>query len=201
MQVTHFAVTYDYRCPFARNAHEHIVAAIRAGAPWDVDFLPFSLTQTHIEEGATPVWEDDSRASDLIAIEASLVVREREPERFMDLHLALFAARHDEGLDLREEKVVRDMLESSGVHAEEVFDAIAQGWPRAAFRKAHEAAVTEHHVFGVPTFVVGADAVFARVMTRPSGDGESSRSTIERVLELLVEHPELNEIKHTTIER
>ena len=38
-----FAVTWDYRCPFARNAHEHIIEALRAGAPWSVRFVPFSF--------------------------------------------------------------------------------------------------------------------------------------------------------------
>ena len=51
MSTTSFAVTYDYRCPFARNVHEHLVEAMRGGAEWDVEFLPFSLTQAHIEEG------------------------------------------------------------------------------------------------------------------------------------------------------
>src|ERR1700678_362402 len=64
---TSFAVTYDYRCPFARNAHEHLVTALRSGADWDVDFVPFSLSQIHDEEGDVPVWEDPDRASDLLA--------------------------------------------------------------------------------------------------------------------------------------
>lgn len=201
MQLRHFAVNYDYRCPFARNAHEHVALALRGGAPWEVDFLPFSLTQTHVEEGGTPVWDDESRTSDLIAAEASLVVRETDPDHFMDLHLALFAARHDRGLDLRDENVIREVLEANSIDPDEVFEAIVRGWPREAFRKAHESAVTEHHVFGVPTFFVGGNAAFARIMTRPSGDPASSCSTIERVLDLLIEHPELNEVKHTTVER
>ena len=60
-----FAVTWDYRCPFARNAHEHIVAGLADGADWDVTFLPFSLSQGHVPEGGTPVWDDPSKAPDL----------------------------------------------------------------------------------------------------------------------------------------
>jgi hypothetical protein len=196
-----FAVTYDYRCPFARNVHEHLVEAVRAGAEWDVEYLPFSLTQSHVEEGGTPVWDAADKAADLTAIEAGLVVRERFPDRFLDVHIGLFAARHDEGRDLREESVVRAVLESHGVDADEVFAAIGEGWPRQAFRKAHEAAVAEHRVFGVPTFIAGDSAVFVRIMTRPEGDGKLARSTVEHVLELLGAHPELNEFKHTSISR
>ena len=56
-----FAVTWDYRCPFARNAHEHLAAALAGGADWDVTFLPFSLSQAHVPEGGAPVWDDRPR--------------------------------------------------------------------------------------------------------------------------------------------
>ena len=46
-----FAVSFDYRCPFARNAHESVVAGLEAGRDWDVTFVPFSLDQMHVEEG------------------------------------------------------------------------------------------------------------------------------------------------------
>jgi len=72
MEPVHFAVTYDYRCPFARNAHEHLVVALRDGAPWNVEAVPFSLSQVHVEEGGLPVWEDPAKSPDLIAEEAGL---------------------------------------------------------------------------------------------------------------------------------
>jgi hypothetical protein len=192
-------VTYDYRCPFARNVHEHLVEGIRGGADWDLECLPFSLTQSHIEEGETPVWDDPARASDLMAIEAGMVVQEMRPDRFLDVHLGLFTARHDDAKDLRDEVVVRQVLTGVGVDDDEVFAAIADGWPRQAFRKAHEEAVAEHQVFGVPTFISGETAAFVRIMTRPEGNAEVARSTIDHVLGLLTSHPELNEFKHTSI--
>ena len=57
---TAFAVSWDYRCPFARNAHEHIVEGLRSGADWDVTFIPVSLNQVHVEEGGIDVWDDPS---------------------------------------------------------------------------------------------------------------------------------------------
>ncbi len=194
-----FSVTYDYRCPFARNVHEHLVAALEAGAGWDVEFVPFSLSQVHVEEGGRPVWDDPDRASSLLATEAGIVVRDRFPDHFGAVHVALFAARHDEARDLRREDVVRDVLDSSGVDAQAVLDEVADGWPREAFRKAHEAAVADHHVFGVPTFVVGDRAVFVRIMTRPAGDTEGARAAMEHVVGLITGQPELNEFKHTTL--
>jgi hypothetical protein len=194
-------VTYDYRCPFARNVHEHLVVGLRDGAGWDVEFAPFSLSQAHVEEGGTPVWDDPAKAPDLLAIEASLVVRERFPDKFFDAHLGLFAARHDQGLDVRDESVIRTVLTSAGVDAEEVLATVAEGGPRHAFRKAHEAAVANHQVFGVPTFIVADKAAFVRITTRPGDDATGARSAIDAVLALFEEHPELNEFKHTSISR
>ena len=196
-----FSITYDYRCPFARNAHEHVVEALRHGADWDVEFVPFSLSQVHVEEGGQAVWDNPAKAMDLLATEAGMVVRDRYPDKFFDVHVALFAARHDQGRDLRDVTVVRDILEGADLDADDVLATVATGSSRQAFRTAHEEAVTKHRVFGVPTFVMGDEAVFVRIMTRPEGDGSVARSTIEGVLTLIDDHPELNEFKHTSISR
>ena len=52
-------------------------------------------------------------------------------------------------------------------------------------------------VFGVPTFMVGDRAVFVRLMSRPQGDAALARRTIDGVLDLFVDQPDLNEFKHT----
>jgi hypothetical protein len=196
-----FAVNWDYRCPFARNGHEHVMAALAGGADWDVEFVPFSLSQVHVEESQPDVWDDPQKAPHLLAMEAGIVVRDRHPEAFHDVHLALFRARHDESRDLREEDEVRAVLESHGVDPDKVLAEIADGWPLETFRKAHESSVSEHKAFGVPTFFVDGQAVFVRLMTRPEGDAELARSTIERVIALAQGHPELNEFKHTSLFR
>ncbi|HXZ83064.1 MAG TPA: DsbA family protein [Acidimicrobiales bacterium] len=196
-----FSITFDYRCPFARNAHEHVLTALAAGADYRVRFLPFSLSQAHVAEGETPVWEDPGARDQLLAIAAGIVVRERYVELFPAAHLSLFAARHDDSSDLRDEKVVHAALARAGVDDAAVFAELAAGWPFDLVRNEHEAAVRDHAVFGVPTFIVGQLAVFVRIMTRPRDDAELALATIERLLELLVDHPELNEFKHTSIPR
>ena len=201
MTTTSFAVTWDYRCPFARNATEHLLTALHAGAGWDVEWVPFSLNQAHVEEGGADVWDDPSKASGLLAMEAGIAVRDRWPEVFPAVHRALFAARHDEGRDIREEDVIRDVLTANGADADAVFDEIAGGGPLKVFRQAHERAVGDHHVFGVPTFIAGGQAVFVRVMNRPGDDAEQARTTIERIVDLVTGWPDLNEFKHTSIPR
>src|SRR5215813_9086562 len=95
-----FEITYDYRCPFARNAHEHVLDALEAGADWEVTFVPFSLGQVHVAEGQPDVWDDPEADTGLLALQAGTVVRDKFPDRFLAVHRALFALRHDEGLQL-----------------------------------------------------------------------------------------------------
>ena len=201
MSLPAFAVTYEYRCPFARNVHEHLVAGLREGAGWEVEFLPFSLSQAHVEEAGDSVWDEPEKVPELLAMAASLVVRERDPDRFLDVHLALFSARHDEGKDLRDRQVVAEALAAAGTDPVAVLAEVDEGWAQELFRKTHERAVADHKVFGVPTFILGDQAVFVRIMTRPGADGELARRTIEHVVGLVGDHLELNEFKHTSIPR
>ncbi|HVC15041.1 MAG TPA: DsbA family protein [Acidimicrobiales bacterium] len=196
-----YSVTWDYLCPFARNAHEHLVAALDDGAPWEVTFTPFCLMQAHVEEGDRPVWDLPDKARGLLALEAGVVVRDNFPGRFRAAHVALFSARHDEGKEISDPEVVRATLESVGVPADQVFAEIEKGWPLQTVRAEHEKSVSDYEVFGVPTFIVDDDAVFVRLMTRPRGDGSKARAVIGRVVDLLDEHPEVNEFKHTKIPR
>jgi len=199
--INSFEVTWDYRCPFARNAHEHLVAALDAGAEWQVRFRAFALDQVHVKEGQPPVWDEPERYPGLIANEAGIVVRDREPESFHKAHIALFTARHDRALDLRERDVVAKALDEVGIDGAGVLSEIDSGWPLGVLRDEHTDSVNRLEVFGVPTFMFGDRAVFVRLMDRPEGDAKKAVSAIERVLELSDTWPELNEFKYTRINR
>lgn len=198
---TSFAVTWDYRCPFARIGHEHILTGLADGADWDVRFVAFSLDQAHVEEGQTPVWEEPERYPGLTANLAGVVVRDRQPERFFGVHRALFSARHDQSLDLRDRSIVAKVLDDAGVDGAGVLAEVDAGWPLEVLREEHSAAVAQHEVFGVPTFISGDRAVFVRLMRRPEGDAAMARSTVDRILGMLDGWPELNEFKHTSLSR
>jgi hypothetical protein len=79
---TSFALTWDYRCPFARNAHEHVLSGLAAGADWDVTFLAFSLGQAHVEEGQPSVWDKPEQDGGILALQAGVIVRDHFPEQF-----------------------------------------------------------------------------------------------------------------------
>jgi protein-disulfide isomerase-like protein with CxxC motif len=128
-------------------------------------------------------------------------VRDQYPEQFRAVHHALFAARHDQGLDIREANVVARILDDAGVPGDKVLAEVDTGAPIQEIRRSHERAVDEWAVFGVPTFVVEGRAVFVRLMSRPQGDAALARRTIESVVRLMDEEPDLNEFKYTKLAR
>jgi hypothetical protein len=196
-----FAVTWDYRCPFARNAHEHLLTGLAAGADWQVRFLPFSLGQAHVEDGQPSVWDQPEQDSGIIALQAGVVVRDEFPDQFAGVHQALFALRHDQGQHLNDRALIEQVLTENGVPAQEVFALIDDGTALKRVRAEHEQFAESHKIWGVPTFVVGDEAVFVRLMNRPSADAQESVRAIERVVDLAGGWPELNEFKHTSIPR
>ncbi len=147
------------------------------------------------------MWENPEKMKDLLALASGVVVRDQYPERFLDAHIALFTARHDEGLDLRVPEVVAGVLDGVGVPGDKVIAEVESGAPIEEIGRAHQHAVNEWSAFGVPTFVVDDRAVFVRLMSRPAGDAALARRTIDGVMQLFETVPDLNEFKHTTLDR
>lgn len=193
-----FGVTFDYRCPFGRIVHDHLHAGLRAGAPWDVTFLPFCLGQSHVEPGMPDVWDEPDRDTGLLALQVAIAVRDRQPESFLDVHHALYEHRHTGGGSLREADVLARVILSAGADAEAAFADVATGRTLEVVRTEHQRYVDSHQVWGVPTFVMGGSAVFVRLLERADGDGDLAVRTVERILDT-IEWPVLNEFKHTSI--
>ena len=192
-----FGVTFDYLCPFARNAFEAIEAGIEAGRDWHVRYVPFSLSQAHVPEGETPAWarpHGERYTSGVLALQWGLAVRDHFSDRFGAFHLKAFAARHDEGRDIKDETVLRDVATSAGLDPDAVAKIVAGSGPRAALAAEHTEAVERWRVFGVPTFIDGDEAVFVRLMERGNVDD------LEQVLALL-QATRLNEFKRTVVPR
>jgi hypothetical protein len=192
-----FAVTWDYRCPFARNAHEALVTGLREGRDWDVRFWPFSLDQVHVEEGETPVWERSLHEKGVGGVRALLwgiAVRDAFPDHFLDFHAAVFRARHDEGKKIAEEPVLRQVAESVGLDADAVAEEVGSGRAAKSLEAEHTEAVDRYAVFGVPTVIEGDEAVFVRIMER--GNVDDFAQALD-----LVGSTRINEFKRTKIPR
>jgi hypothetical protein len=120
--VKNFDVSYDYRCPFAKNIHLHLVTALRAGADFRVNFVPWTLSQGYKDDGAPDVWNDPSRDSELLALAVSTSIRDQQPELFLVAHEALFRARHERAIRLVTMEEIEGVLTPLGVNTQKVRD-------------------------------------------------------------------------------
>ena len=125
-----------------------------------------------------------------LALLYGLAVRDAFPEQFFDAHLALFAARHDKGLKLGHEDVLRDAVAEAGLDPDAVAEEAHSGRPLKMLAAEHTEAVDRWAVFGVPTYIEDDEAVFVRFMERGRVDD------LERTLDLL-QWSRLNEFKRT----
>jgi len=176
------------------------VTGLRAGADWDVTFLPFSLGQAHVEEGQPSVWEQPDQDTGIVALQAALAIRDTQPDMFVDAHHALYEHRHAAAGQIKDRSDLTPVLAAVGVDVDAMWAEVDSGRPLATVEKEHTAFVDSHTVWGVPTFVVGDQAVFVRLLERPDDDAAKATATIERLLDQ-IDWPTLNEFKHTSIPR
>lgn len=193
-----FGLTYDYRCPFARLVHDHVVEGLRAGADWNVTFLPFCLGQAHVEEGQPDIWDTPEMDSGLLALQLSISIRDNQTDKFIDFHQAMFNHRHNGGGNLREHRVLEAIMNDYGIDAATAFADVESGRPLQVIKTEHTQYVRSHQVWGTPTFIVGEKSVFVRLLDHAHGDSATAKRTIDRILDD-IDWPILNEFKHTSI--
>ena len=198
MALPAFELSYDYRCPFAKNIHLHVITALRAGGALDVAFAPWTMSQGHRAPGAPDVWNDLSKDSELLSLAYSTSIRDQQTEHFLDAHEALFRGRHEKGIRLISHEEIADVLKNTGVNIESARVDVESRRPHAVigetFRK-----FEKMQAFGVPTFVVNGDATFVRYMKPPTEDGANSIEIISSLVTLMADSADLNEFKHTQL--
>lgn len=198
--MTKFAVTYDYRCPYGRIIHDHVYWGLRSGAAWDVHFVPFCLGQTHVEPGEPDIWDRPENDSGILALQMSVAIRDTQPDKFLEAHHALFEHRHADAGNLRDPKILGEVVGEVGVDVDDVMRVVASGRPLATIRDEHTTFARSHQVWGVPVFIRQDKAVFVRLLDRADGDEALAVKTIERILEN-IGWDSLNEFKHTSVPR
>ncbi|NNN03828.1 MAG: protein-disulfide isomerase [Acidimicrobiaceae bacterium] len=193
-----FQLTYDYRCPFAKNIHLHVVSALRGGHEIPVSFVPWTMSQGHRSEGAPDVWEDPAYDGAHQALVTSISVRDRQPDHFLAVHEALYRARHEDGRRLHDPAEIAEILAPLGVDVDDVGEDVSSRRPYRVLGDSFRE-MEAYEVFGVPTFVLDKDATFVRFMRPPSGDAAESAEIITSLVTLMEHSPDLNEFKHTRV--
>lgn len=193
-----FALTYDYRCPWGRIVHDHIYWGLKDGADWSVEFTPFCLGQAHVEEGQSDIWDRPEDDSGIVALQASIAVRDNQPDKFLEMHHGLYEYRHSTNGNLQNREPLTALISQHGVDTDAMWKEVDTGRPLATIKAEHTSYVQSHSVWGVPTFIVGESAVFTRLMSRPNEDSKVGAQTINRILDD-IDWPVLNEFKHTIV--
>jgi len=194
--MTAFELSYDYRCPFAKNIHLHMVSALKAGGKFDVTFVPWTMSQGHRPEGSPDVWENEKYNAELLALAVSTSIRDQQPDLFLDAHDAMFRGRHEKGVRLVNIEEIDGLLSPLGVDMQMVRDDVASRRPHQVIGESFKR-FEKVESFGVPTFVIGNDATFVRYMNGPTSDAQASIAVIESLVSMMANQPEINEFKHT----
>jgi len=203
MALPAFSLLYDYRCPFACNMHLHVLAARAAGLSLDVTFEPYTLSQGHVPPGGVDVWDDPGHDNVLLALEVSVAVRDQFAESFNALHKILFEARHQRGIALTSRTQLEPLLVEAGLEPGAVFAVVDSLGPKRHIAESWRHYHDDLDVFGVPTFVFNdEDATFVRLMDGPDpSDPAASIGVVERLVDLIANRTEINELKHTQVRR
>ena len=84
----------------------------------------------------------------------------------------MYEHRHASAGQIKDRSDLTPVLEAVGVDVDAVWAEVDSGRPLATVEKEHTTFVDSHTVWGVPTFVVGDQAVFVRLLERPEGDAD-----------------------------
>ena len=170
----------------------------RAGGATSTSASCRSRSTRSTSRRASPRCGSASRASGargVLALLYGIAVRDAFPDQFVDAHLALFAARHDKGLKLGHEDVLRDAVTSAGLDADAVAAEVWSGRPLKTLAAEHTEAVDEVGCVGRPDVHRGRRGGVralhgARPRRRPRARRSSSSSWTR-----------LNEFKRPTVPR
>jgi predicted DsbA family dithiol-disulfide isomerase len=189
-----FDVFYDYLCPFVYRASVLLQNVGGSGErPLEVRWRYFSLTQVNNKDEGWTVWDAaDTEARGRLAFKAAEAARRQDA--FEALHAALLRARHEQRADIDDMTVVERVAEATGLDLDRFRKDIADPQIVSALERDHRAAVTEHGVFGTPTFVFeGGASAYVRLAEAPGAS--DSVVIFDRLVSIAADEPRIIEIK------
>jgi predicted DsbA family dithiol-disulfide isomerase len=189
-----FEVFFDYSCPFVYRAAEVIDAVRRSGRDVDVRWRYFSLTQVNSKDDGWTVWDAPLAppVRGRLAFQAAEAARRQG--RFEEMHWRLLRARHRDVLDLDEVGVVEGVAADAGLDMEGFRRDVADRATLGALALDHTTAVSEHEVFGTPTFVF-ASGETAYVRLAPAALEGGAPEVFDRLVSVAAAEPRILEIK------
>lgn len=192
-EVIELDVFYDYLCPFVYRASV-LLQNVGRSRDLKVTWRYFSLTQVNSKDDGWTVW--DAPASEKVKGRLAFAAAEaaRRQDRFEELHLPLLQARHRDRLDIEQAEVVERVAVDAGLDVERFRQDLADPGILASLARDHQQAVSEHGVFGTPTFLFG-EGTSAYVRLAETLDGPDAVRVFDRLLSIAAREPSILEIK------
>jgi len=162
-----------------------------------IQWKTFSLDQQNSEKGPDfMMWEHpDYSSRGIPALVAAKAAKNQGEPLFLRFHLAIFEARHDEGKDIADRKVLRGIVEYAGLDPVRFEQDIAREETWHAVGEDHMESKRKYGVFGVPTLVFGQEqVVFVKLGPIPESK-EERISLFELIYGMGVKRPYLLELK------
>jgi predicted DsbA family dithiol-disulfide isomerase len=191
-EVIELEVFFDYLCPFVYRASVLLQNLSRSHV--NVNWRYFSLTQVNSKDDGWTVW--DAPASERVRGRLAFMAAEaaRLQDRFKDFHMALLQARHRDRLDVDQLDVVERVAIDSGLDLERFRRDLAGADILESLARDHLQAVSEHGVFGTPTFVF-PDGASAYIRLAEAPEAADSIRVFDRLLAIAAGEPAILEIK------
>lgn len=190
-----FEVFFDYTCPFVYRAAEVIDKVRRSGErELDVRWRYFSLAQVNSKDDGWTAWDAPSSepVRGRLAFQAAEAARRQG--RFDDMHWRLLRARHRDRLELEDAAVIENIAAAAGLDGDRFKRDLADPAILHALASDHTTAVSQHGVFGTPTFVF-PDGEAAYVRLAPSALEDGAAEVLDRVIGIAAAEPRILEIK------
>jgi predicted DsbA family dithiol-disulfide isomerase len=190
-----FEVYFDFLCPFVYRASV-MLKNVRDSGERDIEvtWRYFSLTQVNSKDDGWTVWDAPSaeRVKGRLAFKAAEAARRQG--RFDDLLPRLLHARHRERLDIEDAGVIERVADETGLDLDRFRADIADPDIIRALAGDHQHAVSQHGVFGTPTFVFrNGSSAYVRLADAP--EPADSLRIFERMVAIASDEPAILEIK------
>lgn len=162
-----------------------------------IQWKAFSLEQQNNQEGTDfRIWEQQDYPSHGVqALVASKAALNQGDSSFLKFHIATFEAMHDEGEDIANGKVLRDIAKNAGLDLEQFDQDMKRDETWQAVGEDHTESKRKYNVFGVPTLIFGQEqAVYVKLESIPESR-EERESLFNMISRMGTERPYLLELK------
>lgn len=165
-----------------------------------ITWRSFSLEQANRTNRETDpqwrIWEqpDDYPSGGLWAFRAAEAARNQGPAAYDRYRMALLRARHEEGRDIADTKVLCDVAGQQGLDLERFRGDLADRSLLRRIGSDHERAVEEFDIFGTPSLVFGPGQV-AYVKMLPPPPAEQALAAFDAIRTLVADLRTVVEVK------